>query len=63
VSKYPEDFPELHPTQEARMQFVFSCIRHDILEAIEEFGYAPVYFGVACECFPDAVDPWEGNDY
>lgn len=50
-------------TTEARMKRIFGSLIHDLLDAIEEFGYEAVYFGVGCEVFPDAVDPWEGNDH
>ena len=36
---------------------------YEYLAAIEEFGYDAVYFGVGCVAFPEAVDPWAGNDY
>ena len=52
----------LDPETERRMRAIFYCLIHDILDAIEEFGYEAVYFGVGCEVFPDAVDPWDGND-
>jgi hypothetical protein len=48
---------------EDRQRRIFESLKYDLLEAIEEFGYEAVYFGVGCEVFPDAVDPWKGNDY
>jgi hypothetical protein len=48
---------------EARQKRIFYSLKHDLLDAIDEFGYEAVYFGVGCEVFPDAVDPWEGNDH
>jgi len=49
-------------TPEARQRRIFESLKFDLLDAIEEFGYEAVYFGVGCEVFPDAVNPWEGND-
>lgn len=34
----------------------------EVLALIDILGYEAVYFGVGCQAFPDAVDPWEGND-
>ena len=48
---------------DARMRRLFAIAIHAMLDLIEEFGYEAVYFGVGCEVFPDAVDPWAGNDY
>jgi hypothetical protein len=45
-----------------KMQRVFACLIHDMLDAIDEFGYEAVYFGVGCEVFPEVIDPFEGND-
>jgi len=43
--------------REARQARIFRSLIADLLDAIEEFGYEAVYFGVGCEVFPDAVDP------
>jgi len=40
---------------EIRMRTIFALLLHDLLDAIDEFGYEAVYFGVGCEVFPDAV--------
>jgi hypothetical protein len=40
---------------EMRMRHLFALLIHDLLDAIDEFGYEAVYFGVGCEVFPDAV--------
>jgi hypothetical protein len=48
--------------REARQARVFQSLIADLLDAIDEFGYEAVYFGVGCEVFPDAIDPWQGND-
>jgi hypothetical protein len=53
-------YPE---SREARQARLFHSLKQDLLDAIDEFGYEAVYFGVGCEVFPDAVNPWEGNDY
>lgn len=50
-------------TPEARRDRIFKSLVYDLHDAIDEFGYEAVYFGVGCEVFPDAVDPWEGNDH
>jgi hypothetical protein len=50
-------------TTEARQARIFYSLKQDLLDAIEEFGYEAVYFGVGCEVFPDAVNPWDGNDH
>ena len=50
-------------TRETRQARIFKSLIYDLLDAIDEFGYEAVYFGVGCEVFPDAVDPWEGNDH
>jgi len=49
--------------QEKRQARIFHSLIQDLLDAIDEFGYEAVYFGVGCEVFPDAVDPWQGNDH
>jgi len=46
-----------------RQARIFHSLIYDLLDAIDEFGYEAVYFGVGCEVFPDAVNPWEGNDH
>lgn len=40
---------------DVRMRTIFALLLHDLLDAIDEFGYAAVYFGVGCAAFPDAV--------
>jgi hypothetical protein len=71
---FPEAMPEwlLRPgarmpattaTDEAQCRRLCKGLMYDYLSAIDEFGYEAVYFGVGCVAFPEAVDPWEGNDY
>jgi hypothetical protein len=47
---------------EVRWTRIRKRLIYDLQAAIDEYGYEAVYFGVGCEVFPDAVDPWEGND-
>ena len=47
----------LDPDTEVRMRAIFASLIHDLLDAIDEFGYEAVFFGVGCEVFPDAADP------
>jgi len=54
---------EPSPASEADCARLCHGLRYDYLDAIDEFGYEAVYFGVGCVAFPEAVDPWEGNDY
>ena len=68
VARWLEEYqrsetPQTPEDREGYMRQVFAGLIHDLLDAIEEFGYEAVYFGVGCEVFPDAVDPFKGNDY
>ncbi len=47
----------LDPETEVKMRAIFASLIHDLLDAIDVFGYEAVYFGVGCEVFPDAADP------
>jgi hypothetical protein len=49
-------------TSEQRQARLFKDVLVELSLLIDEFGYEAVYFGVGCEAFPDAVDPWAGND-
>lgn len=43
---------------DAKRRAVFTCLVQDLLDAIDEFGYEAVYFGVGCVVFPEAAgDP------
>jgi hypothetical protein len=47
----------MEPESEARMRAIFASLIHDLLDAIDEFGYEAVFFGVGCEVSPDAAAP------
>ena len=47
---------------EQRQARLFKDVLCELSLLIDEFGYEAVYFGVGCEAFPDAVDPWQGDD-
>lgn len=49
-------------TSEQRQARLFKDVLGELSLLIDEFGYEAVYFGVGCEAFPDAVDPWAGNE-
>ena len=48
-------------TSEQRQARLFKDVLYELSLLIDEFGYEAVYFGVGCEAFPDAVDPWSGD--
>jgi hypothetical protein len=48
-------------TSEQRQARLFKDVLVELSLLIDEFGYEAVYFGVGCEAFPDAVDPWSGD--
>jgi hypothetical protein len=42
-----------HEAADAKMGWVFQCLIRDLEDAIDEFGYEVVYFGVGCVIFPE----------
>jgi hypothetical protein len=60
---YPESASTLNETSEARQARLFKGALYDLALLIDEFGYEAVYFGVGIQAFPDAIDPWEGNQH
>lgn len=65
LASYPrrQDVTIRDETTAQRQARIFKGLLYDLQMAIDEFGYEVVYFGVGCEAFPDAVDPWAGNEH
>lgn len=48
--------PDEHELAETKMYWTFQCLIQDLQDAINEFGYDAVYFGVGCVIFPEMDD-------
>ena len=44
--------------KESLQKRIFHNLLYELELAKDAFGYEAVYFGVGCEAFPDAVNPW-----
>lgn len=55
--------PGYDSNPEARKERLFKEAIYDLELLKDEYGYDEVYLGVGCMVFPDAVNPFKGNDH